>query len=653
MEYLSIDFESRSTVLLPKTGVYPYAEDETTDIICMAWAIGDMEPEVWLPRPDSRNGSTAPTDPLVKHIKAGKPLRAHNANFERILWREILGPRYGFPIPDLDQWFCTAAEAAAMSLPRSLKKVARVLNVDEQKDDDGRKLMLRLCKPRAVEDDGTIRWWDEEDLEKRERLIEYCKQDVRTERAVAKKLRRLGSTERKVYLLDQKINDRGVRLDVPLIRAARDIVDEEMSRANQELAEITNGEVTKATQVQRLNRWVNDNGAELDNLQKSTIRDVLDEGDVEGDVRRALEIRQDAGKTSLGKIPKMLECLCEDDYARGLLLYHGAGTGRWSGKLIQPQNFPRPTIKDVEQYIPYVMDGSLRLHHDNPLEVISSMLRSMLIASPGHRLMAEDLAQIEARVTGWFANEPYGDMEYEKMAASIFNVPLDEVGPDSEERQVGKVAVLGCGFQMGAERYQSTVKEWTGLDINMETAEKAVDTYRSKKPGVKNFWYEIERTALRAVRKPGKPFFCGRDDSLTFVVRGQFLWSILPSGRPIAYALPRVEAKPTPWGEMKEAVTYCGINGYTRKWERMSTYGGHLTENVVQGTARDVMTEAMLRLDDAGYPLILSVHDELIADVPEDYGSLDEFLTLMRRVPSWAQGLNVEVEGYENGRYKK
>lgn len=650
MEHLSVDFETRSTVDLTRTGVYPYAAHEDTSIICMAYAFGDGPVRVW------RAGERWPRE-IDLWVTEGKPLRAHNAQFERIMWRECLIRMFGSVqtvpvIPRLEQWHCTAAEAAAMALPRHLKGLSRVLNVDEQKDPEGHDLMLRMCKPRSVDEDGTIHWWDEESPERLEKLIEYCKQDVRAERACAKKLRRLYEQERQVYLVDQRINDRGVKLDLPLIRSAQELVEEGTQAANAELAEVTDGEVTKVTQVARLTGWLQDQGLDIDNIQKATLRDVLEDSILEPDVERAIQLRQAAGKSSNAKLDAMLRCVCDDGYARGLLLYHGASTGRWSGKLIQPQNLPRPTVKDVEQYIPAVLDGSLLEEHEDPLEVVSSMLRSMMVSSDGCRFLSGDFSQIEARITGWYGGEPYGDMEYERMASSIFGVPLEEV--TEEQRQVGKVAILGAGFQMGPDLYQDMVKEWTGLDISYTLAQRAIDTYRTDKSGVQSFWYEVEEMARRAVKAPGDVMYAGRPPAqVAFVVRGQFLWCVLPSGRPLAYALPKVEVKPTPWGDMKEAVTYCGVNGYTRKWERMSTYGGHLTENVVQGTARDVMAEAMLKLEDAGYPLVLSVHDELVADVPEGEGSLEEFLDIMEETPEWADGLEIEVEGWEGERYRK
>ena len=302
---------------------------------------------------------------------------------------------------------------------------------------------------------------------------------------------------------------------------------------------------------------------------------------------------------------------------------------------------------------------------DPPLAVVSSLLRSMLIASPGHRLVAGDFSQVEARVLGWLAGEPFGDLEYERMAAAIYRVPLADVTP--EQRQVGKFIVLGCGFQMGADRFATQFQEQTGVVLDrgkrdeegnllpgeVDEADHAVRTYRETKAGIPDFWYGLQRAAMDATRNPGMVMHCGALGNIRYVVRGQFLWCVLPSGRPLAYALPRIEDRETSWGEMRPTLTYMGMDTYTRKWQRLSTYGGHLTENVVQATARDLMAEAMLRLEDAGYPVVLTVHDEVVADVPNGHGSLDEFLTIMRKSPTWADGLTLEVEGWEGERYRK
>jgi DNA polymerase bacteriophage-type len=647
MSVLSVDFETRSAVDLTKAGVYRYAEDPTTDILCMAFAFDD-EDDVHVWARDAYIAAGA-VQRVFDHVRNGGEMRAHNAQFERILWREVLGPRCGFPIPTLEQWHCTAAEAAAMALPRSLEMAATALNLPVKKDAEGRRLMLQMCKPRRVEEDGTLVWWEDDD--RIQRLIEYCKQDVRTERAIAKRLRRLSPKEREVYLLDQRINDRGIMLDVPLVEAAQRVVDEGMVEANRAIKKVTGGAVMGITKVADLTRWLQEQGVDADDVRKSTVRDLLaDPDDLDLAVQEALKLRQEAGKSSTSKLKSMQAARCTDDRVRGLLLYHGASTGRWSGKLIQPQNFPRGTVKDVEDYIPLILEGQdAQAWADPPLAVVSSLLRSMLVASPGNVLMAGDYSQVEARILGWFAGEPYGDREYERMAAAIFRVPLDDVTP--EQRHVGKGTVLGCGYQMGWSKFQVQMAEQTGVWLEDEVAERAVRTYRTMKAGIPSLWRQTEAAAIRAVDTPGHVAAAGVQGNIRYVVRGQFLWCILPSGRPLAYALPQVNEVETEWGT-KRQLSFMGINTYTRKWQRNGTYGGHLVENVVQATARDVMAEAMLRLEAADYPVVLTVHDEVVSEVPEGC-SLDDFLALLRKSPQWASDLTLEVEGWSGERYRK
>ncbi len=736
---LSIDFETRSTLDLRKTGVYPYAAHPTTGVWCMAWALNDDEPRLW---------TSASPDPKVPRkvcsaVVHGCELRAWNAQFERIIWREIMVKRYGFPPVKDEQWVDTAAEAAALALPRSLDQAARVLGLDVEKDMAGRRLMLQMAKPRkigayrveceegctdgpyrtkaefpevcqvqecgapivgGVEDPKAVVFWDDED--RRQRLYEYCRQDVRVERAVKERLKPLSPAEREVYLLDQRINDRGVRIDLPLVTAAQELVALATAEGNAELERITNGDVTAVTKVADFTRWLNYRGLDVPNLRKDTVRDLLAGEGLDEDLEQALQIRADVGKSSTAKLAKMVSAVCKDLRARGLFLYHAASTGRWGGKLIQPQNFPRPVI-EAEGYIPWVLDREYELiEFEHPAAVVvSSMLRSMLIASPGHRFLAGDFGQIEARVLAWIAGQDdllelfaSGGKVYEEMAAYIYGVPVEEIEDPSERRQVGKNTVLGCGFQMGADRFAEQAQEQTGLvldrgvkfllcgecgyatrmagnepnssarckcregDFTMawvreDMAKKAVDGYRTLYAKVPQFWWDINDAALHAVMNPGTIHAVGRNDSIKFVVRGQFLWCRLPSGRFLAYAKPDIRDKrlPEPYEHVvKPSVTYMGVDSKTRKWRRHYTYGGHLTENVVQATARDLLASAMLRIEAAGYGApVLTAHDEIVCDVPEDFGSLDEFLKLMRTRPKWAAGLPVKAGGWSGNRYRK
>ena len=370
------------------------------------------------------------------HVRDGREVRAWNAQCERIIWNEILVNRYDLPRLVLEQVYDTAADAAALALPRGLGKAAQVLGLDIEKDDKGYRLMMQMAKPRRPPKDDPDRlwWWDDED--RRERLYAYCRQDVEVERAIMKRIRKLSDDERRVYLLDQEMNDRGVMIDMPLVRAAQVIVAAGMSRANKELSEVTGGDVSSVTKVKDLTRWLQHKEVDIDNVRKDTLRDLLEDNGLPEDVRRALEIRRDSGKTSTAKLTAMEHAACEDDRARGLLLYHGASTGRWSGKLIQPQNFPRPSVKNIESYIPDVLNEDYdSLDIDNPpIVVVSSMLRSMLCAATGHRFMSGDFAQIEARVLAWIAGQNdlldafrRGAKVYEEMAAFIYGVPVEEI----------------------------------------------------------------------------------------------------------------------------------------------------------------------------------------------------------------------------------
>lgn len=715
MAVLSIDFESRSTLPLNKTGVYPYAAHPTTDILCMAYAFDDEPVELWTPEaqswepsPDSDwfllNGpikSLFIPERVVQHIISGGEVRAWNAQFERIMWNEIMAKRYGFPPLTIEQTFDTAADAAALALPRALGKAAVVLGLDVEKDMEGRKLMLKMCKPRKIKawrvtcvngcTDGpyvksqapktcqvwgcgadidpegfyesglkTVIWWDTPEM--RHDLGEYCKRDVEVERAVGKRIRKLPAAEREVYVLDQRMNDRGVMIDVPLVHAAEEIVAEGVYRANIELAEVTSGEVGSVTKVADLTRWLQYQGLDIDNVRKDTLRDALAGDDLPEDVRAAMVIRTEAGKTSNAKLASMLHASCDDGRARGLLLYHGAGPGRWSGKLIQPQNFPRPSVKDIESYIPWVMDGLydvIDMEHP-PTVVVSSMLRSMLRAAPGHRFMAGDYSQIEARVLAWLAEQEdlvelfaRGGKVYEEMAAFIYGMLVEEIENPSEERQVGKNSILGGGFQMGWERFQAQVKEQTGIEISDEDAKKAINGYRTKNFKIKAFWPAINQAAMEAVRNPGKVTTVGRNGCIRYVVRGQFLWCQLPSKRFLAYAKPDIREKTVPWGGTRPALTYMGVDSTTRRWRRHSTYGGHLTENVVQATARDIMVHGLMNLEREGYRPLLTVHDEVICETPDGHGSVAELEQLMIDPPAWADGLPTAAEGWEGARYRK
>jgi DNA polymerase len=644
---VSVDFETRSTVDLRRTGVYKYAQDLNTDVWCMAYAFDDNEPQVWRPGDEL-------DQKFVEYITQKGELRAWNANFERTIWNEILVPRYGWPKTTIEQWVCTASEARAMALPGSLEMSAKVLGVQEQKDKEGSNLMLRMARPRSIQTDGTIIWWDVP--ERVQRLVRYCLQDVRTEVAIAKAIRRLVDTETQVFNLDQTINDRGVRLDIKLAKAAKKLAEKATLEANRLLYDVTNGKVAKVSSVAQLTAWLKEQGLEVaDGLGKDQIKDLLSKAS--GPALEALALRSEAGKSSVAKIESMLEAVCQDGRIRGLLLYHGATTGRWAGRLVQPQNFPRGDVSNAEEYIPLVYSKDYEaLDATAPvLSVISSLLRSMLIAENGHRLIAADFAAIEARVLAWLAGEEEllenfrtgGDV-YRVMASKIYSITPGAV--NSVQRQVGKMSILGLGYGMGAKKFTDSCQKQAGVTLTEDQAKTVVQLYRNTNANIVGFWGHLNRAAINAVKNPGSVQAVG---DIKYTSRGGYLWCVLPSKRPLAYAKPRIVERETPWGSTNEAVSFEGLDSFTKKWERHDLYGGLLAENVTQAVARDIMADAMIRLEKAGYPLILSVHDEIVAEVPDGFGSVAEFESLMCQVPQWAEGCPIDAEGWEGERYRK
>jgi DNA polymerase bacteriophage-type len=290
----------------------------------------------------------------------------------------------------------------------------------------------------------------------------------------------------------------------------------------------------------------------------------------------------------------------------------------------------------------------------------------MLVASPGHRLMAADFGQIEARVLAWIAGQDdlvtqfaAGGKIYEEMAAYIYQLPVEAVGKDSVERQIGKNTILGAGFGMGAATFGRQVKVQTGIDLTEEDAANAIRAYRERFPQIQQFWWNINRAAMEAVAEPGRRVSVGRHDGITYLCASGALWCALPSRRLLCYMSPRIAPVKMPWTDeagkpvVKDSLTYMGVNSLTRKWERQKAYGGLLTENAVQAMARDLMAGAMLRVERAGYPVVLTVHDELVCDVPNGHGTLPEFVELVKTVPRWATGLPVVADGWEGARYRK
>lgn len=671
---VSLDFETRSAIDLRKAGAYKYAMDASTDVWCAAFSVDGREPLLWTPEPAAPmcSGPELPLFELASN--PGVLFRAFNAPFERAIWREIMHRRYGFPDIALERWTCTATEARAMNLPGNLDECARVLGVVEQKDMAGHRLMLRMAKPRATTGDGRHTWWDDE--ERRQKLYAYCRQDVRTEQAIAARLQRLSAYERQVWLMDQRANDRGILVDVPLATAAKQIAARVAGKADKDVGRVTGGDVDKITNVGRLKGWMDALGVPVDSLNKKALAELLNREDLPLPVREALEIRVEAGKSSVKKIEAMINAACPDGALRGLLLYWGAGTGRWAGRLVQPQNFPARTralpdwwieslYEDPEPIVRRVLAGDLdALELEGPaLEVLALLLRPMLRARPGKALVAADYSAIEARVIAWLCGEEWR-MEvfrthgriYEASASMMFKVPLEKIKkgqPEYALRQKGKVAELALGFQGGVNALITMGAYEMGLGD--EELPEIVRLWRQASPNIKAGWYALQEAAIEAVRTPGKATET-LEGRVRFKVAGGFLWMKLPSGRRLAYCQPKLVHKPAQWDpeRLLPGVEAWSVDSKTKKWSKRSLYGGLLMENLVQATARDLMADAMLRLESGGkYLPLLSVHDEVITEADAAVADHKELERIMCQLPDWAAGCPVAAEGYTAARYRK
>jgi len=692
LTHLHVDFETRSAADLKKTGAYAYAADPTTDIWCMAYAFGGELVQIWTP------GRPVPAD-VVEHVMLGGVCVAHNAAFERVIWRYILAPRYGFPEPDVEQWRCTMVMAYAMALPGSLENAAPAAGLDMMKDMTGRRLMLQMARPRRkceeceggtrqkhgylcpICDGSGIDWWDHTD--KVEKLIAYCKQDVEVERALEKRLRPLSTAELALWHLDQKVNDRGVLVDETLCHAAKKIVQATQVNLDRRMAEITDREVTACSNRNQIVKFVREQGVECESIAKAALEELLEETpDLPPKVREVLTLRRESAKASVAKIDALLNGKSpEDDRAKGLLQFHAATTGRWGGRRFQPQNIKRPDESDIDTAIDAVMTGDyefVSMLYEQPLSVVGDCLRGMIQAAPGHRIVAADYSNIEGRVLAWLAGEDWklkafadfdagiGHDLYKITAGAILNKKPEDI--DKSERQAyGKVPELALGYQGGVGAFATMAANY-GVDLEVVQIEAIRDGWREAHPAIKQFWYDMENAAVAAVRDRGSVQSCGR---IRFKVAGSFLMMRLPSGRFLAYPYPEIRSFEVPWKNSdgsqayKDGLTYFSTIDVSKKakvvedqknsstWARIKTYGGMLVENATQAVARDVLADAMPRLEAASYPIILTVHDEIVCEVPDGHGSVDEMEAIMCELPSWAAGLPVSADGFEGERYRK
>ena len=666
MTRIHLDFETRSTADLPKVGVHNYANDPTTDVWMARYAIDDGPINEWRP------GWELPADLAAALEDPDAALVAWNAMFEWHILEYVLAPRYGWPEVDIERLDDPAARAAMMSLPRALGQAAPAMGLPVEKDDQGRRLMLQMMKPRKPrkdEDPDALLWWDEP--EKIDRLSEYCARDVEVERELDKVLVPLPKRELKLWRLTAVMNLRGVCVDLDLVEQADRVVKLAIDRCNDHLAAATDGELTSVNQTAKITDWLQKRGLSIDGLDKDTVSAWLSAESIPDDCRRVLELRQEAAKSSTAKLKAFRERTSADGRMRENLLYHGAGTGRWSGMGVQLQNLPRPELSggEVKLAVSILKDTSLSVaDRCDRLEflfgsvpsAVASCLRACIMAPDDHVLRMADYANIEGRTNAWQAGQTdkvelfrKGAKIYERMAAAVFDMRPEDVEKDSQERFLGKTLELGAGYGMGGPKFKLTCAK-QGVEITDELAQTSIDTFRKVNSRIKGNWYAMEEAAVDAMRDPANAYECRGIYFYQRVIGGvTFLCMRLPSGRNIYYPHAKLRQGETPWGAVKDEITYMGVDAVTRKWVRQKTYGGKLVENAIQAEARDMLGVAMLRCEKYGYWLVLTVHDEIVSETPADYGSQDEFEELMVKMPRWAEGCPVAVEGKTDVRFGK
>ncbi|MEL7087499.1 MAG: DNA polymerase, partial [Planctomycetota bacterium] len=670
MTILHCDFESFSACELRDRGLHNYATDPTTGVHCMAFAFDEGDVFLWTPF-DSEENEAYELD-VCEHVANGGIVYAHNAAFELAIWNNICVPRYGWPELKPEQVRCTMAMCYAMGLPGALENAAPALGLAQRKDAAGKRVMLQLAKPKA---EGGF-WTPEDAPEKFAALYAYCKQDVEVERALHHRLMELSDDEQRIWQLDYRINQRGIRVDLPAIDKAIALVEQEKRRLDAEMLRVTGGVVGKCTEVQLLVKWIRTQGVDIKGLAKADVLDAL-EGDLPPAVEAALRLRKEAAKSSTAKLIAMKERASADGRVRGIHQYHGAATGRWAGRGIQAQNFPRPRPGMGEAEIEDVIS-----HFDNrdyidmmygpTMDAIADSLRGMIVAADGHDLVAVDFSAIEARVLAWLAGQEsvldifrtHGKI-YEHAAAGIYHVPMERVTKD--QRQIGKVAVLALGYGGGVGAFQSMARVYN-VKVPDAEADEIKKAWRDAHPAIVRYWYALEDAAIRALTEGGVHTAGAKGREVKFRKAGSFLWCQLPGKRVLCYPYPELRLVDTPWGDAKEALTYMTeLDSTQRKkaktlpdpsaagnWCRISTYGGALAENVTQAVAADLLRYSMVTLEDNGYPVVMHVHDEAVVEIPSscEDRTLEQIEELMARTPAWADGLPVSAEGWRAKRYR-
>lgn len=621
-----LDYETKSELDIKKVGAGKYGEDASALMLGYMGINEDYSIAVGAGVVDFTKGEKADfidwrNDKFI----------AHNASFDRMVTEKCLGIK-----TRIDQWLCSAVWSASVGLPRNLSGACAAVGA-ELKDDEGKRLIRKFSMPQPK--NRKVRWFEPEG-EDWDLFVEYCRQDIVATHSLLQFLKRypMSDKEWQAYWLDQKINDAGVPVDSPFINKAIVETEKHTARVLAEMKQVTG--LANPNSVVQLREWLGANGCDVPNLQAATVDKAVTkhEGTVAGDV---LKMKQALGGSAVKKYSTIQRAICSDGTLKGAHLFYGARTGRFSSQLVNSQNMARPTM-DVEKAKALIMDGAV------DADVLKSGVRGAITAPEGRQFVICDLSGIENRVLPWLCNDEdgldrirRGIDNYKVAASSIFHVDYSAV--DSEQRQIGKIAVLACGYQGGHRAFTGMAANYGITDMTEAVAQEAVEGWRRANPRIVKFWYECEQAFAQAVMHPGVE---QEVESVKFVSNDEYLVIVLPSGRLLYYYAPEISG---------DELKFSSVNTYTRKFERMTTYGGDIVQSITQATARDVLVDWMLRLDGEGFDLRGHVHDEVwvVAPYRRNRWALREIEKAITRGVDWAPSLPIGAEGFISKVYRK
>lgn len=641
---LHIDLETYSPVDLSQSGVYRYAESPDFEILLFAYSYGKEVTVIDLIK------ENIPDEVLADLFDSNVLKVAHNAAFERTCLSGYLGH-------DLkpEQWCCTMAWAQNLGLPASLAQLGKVLGLpeDKQKMTEGKRLIRYFCMPckPTKTNGGRTRNMPYDDVEKWDQFMEYNRQDVVTEMTIYDRLAKfpMHGFEKQIYCLDQRINDHGVLCDMDLVRKILGYGSQHSADIESECVQLTGG--LNINSVSQLKEWLSAReGKPVTALTKSDVTELL-RTDLQPESRRLLELRQEAGKTSVKKYEAFDRAVCRDDRLHGMFQYYGTRTGRWAGRIVQPQNLPRNLFDDFD----YARDlvkaeefEAVEMLYGSINDVFSTLVRTVFIPPEGMKFAVADYSAIEARVVAWVANEKWrqevfrkgGDI-YCESASQMFKVPVVKHGVNGHLRSKGKIAELALGYGGGVGALKAFGADKMGMTD--EEMDEMVQKWRNASPNIRRLWQIVENAVKEAVTNDR---VVPIQHHIKFYKSRGILFIRLPSGRSIAYVQPKYDA---------DGFSYAGLNQTTRQWQRISAWGGKLVENIIQAIARDCLAETMLKLDRAGYQTVMHVHDEVIVEVPAEDAKkhLETIESIMGSPIPWAEGLYLTADGFTCDYYRK